>query len=116
MAWPFGNGWAYSSTLRLLGNLDDPDGGTWSAVVDPSVVHPELAQDDRLAAERTEGDRGEVLGRDGTPIVTERPVVEVGVQPSRAGDIDALVGKLAEILGIDGSDLAERVRAAPPDA
>ncbi len=33
VAWPFGNGWAYSSTLRLLGNLGDPDGGTWSAVV-----------------------------------------------------------------------------------
>jgi cell division protein FtsI/penicillin-binding protein 2 len=115
VAWPFGNGWAYSSTLRLLGNLDDPDGGTWSAVVDPSVVHPQLAQDDRLAAERTEGDRGEILGRDGTPIVTERPVVEVGVQPSRAGDIDALTGKLAASLDVDGAALAAKVRAARPD-
>ncbi|HEV2811228.1 MAG TPA: penicillin-binding transpeptidase domain-containing protein [Acidimicrobiales bacterium] len=116
VAWPFGNGWAYSSTLRLLGNLDDPGGGTWTAVVDPSVVHPELGQDDRLAVERTAGDRGEILGRDRTPIVTERPVVEVGVQPSRAGDVDALVAKLADILAIDGNALVERARAAPPDA
>ncbi|HEV2809646.1 MAG TPA: penicillin-binding transpeptidase domain-containing protein [Acidimicrobiales bacterium] len=116
VAWPFGNGWAYSSTLTLVGNLDDPGGGTWSAVVDPSVVHPQLAKDDRLAAERTEGDRGEILGRDGTPLVTERPVVEVGVQPSRAGDIDALMGKLADILAIDVNAVGDRVRAAPPDA
>lgn len=116
VTWPFGSGWTYMTTLRLVGDLDGPDGGTWTAVLDPSVVHPRLAQGDRLAAERTEGERGEILGREGTPVVTKRPVVEVGVQPSRAGDVDTLAAELTDILGVDGAALAERVRAAPPDA
>ncbi len=116
VTWAFGGGWTYASRLPLAGDLDGPNGGTWTAVLDPSVVHPDLAEGDRLTAQRTSGARGEILGRDGTPIVTKREVVEVGVQPSRADDVDALAAALAATLGVDGIALAERVRAAPPDA
>jgi cell division protein FtsI/penicillin-binding protein 2 len=80
------------------------------------VLHPDLAAGDRLAAERTRGARGEVLGRDGEAVVADRPVVEVGVQPSRAADVDALAATLADVLDVDGAALAERIRSAGPEA
>lgn len=116
VTWPFGGGWTYTTMLPLAGDLDGPDGGNWTAVFSPAVVHPELDDGDRLGAERTSGRRGEILGRDGTPLVSEQPVVEVGVQPSRTDDIDGLAAKLANTLDVDGAALAERVRAAAPDA
>ncbi len=116
VTWPFGDGWTYSTTLPLEGDLDRGDGGAWTARLDPSVVHPDLAEGDRLAAERTTGARGEILGRDGSAIVSEQTVVDIGVQPSWTDDVDALGEKLAASLDVDGPALAERVRAAKPDA
>ncbi len=97
------------------GDLVAGDGVAWSATFDPSIVHPELGEGGRLAAERTRGRRCEVLGRNGTAIVGDQPLGEVGAQPSRAGDVGALAASLAGALDVDGAELAERVRAAPPD-
>lgn len=118
--WPFGAGWTYSSTVELVTPDDDPgpfdtSGGTWTPVFEPSVVHPDLVAGDSLATQRVRGARGDVLARDGRAVVTEQPVVDIGVQPARATDVDALTSALAHILQIDRADLADRVRAAGPN-
>ena len=56
-----------------------------------------------------------MLGAGGTPIVTDQPVVRVGVQPSRVKDLASLTATLAELLDIDAAGLTERVTAAKPD-
>jgi cell division protein FtsI/penicillin-binding protein 2 len=116
VTWPFGQGWAYDSRLRLTGDLDAPDGGRWTTELTPAVVQPDLADGDRLVAQRTAAPRAEVLGRDGTPIVKESPVVEVGVQPSRATDTAGLAKRLGDLLDVDAAGLAKRIEAASPDA
>ena len=122
--WPFGNGWTYTSVLPLAGDVGprgllggalDTGGGSWTADVGSAVVHPDLVAGDVLATQRVRGERGEVLDRSGRPVVTQQPVVDVGVQPSRATDVDALAAALAGALDVDGADLAARVRAAGPD-
>ncbi|CAN5680365.1 penicillin-binding transpeptidase domain-containing protein [soil metagenome] len=110
VTWPFGEGWTYTTALALTDDGDD-----WTATFAPTLVHPDLGAGDRLAAERTRGERGEVLGRDGAAIVSAQAVVEVGVQPSRATEVDALAATLAEVLDVDGAALAERIRVAAPE-
>ncbi|CAA9420953.1 MAG: Cell division protein FtsI [Peptidoglycan synthetase], partial [uncultured Quadrisphaera sp.] len=103
-----------SAQLEAL-DPDDPE-GAWAVAFSPAVVHPELADGDRLAATRVPAARGQVLGRDGAALVADAPVVEVGVQPSRATDVPALAARLAEVVDVDAAALTERITAASPDA
>lgn len=112
-SWDLGVGepWTYETTAELrLAEL------TWRVVWDPALVHPRLEEGLRLARSRLRPDRGDVVGPGGTALVTERPVVEVGVQPSRTEDVAALTATLERVLDVDGAALADRVRGAPPDA
>lgn len=116
VTWPVGDGWTYSTSLALTGDLErGGGGGSWTAAFEPAVVHPELAAGDRLVAARTPATRGDILGRDGTPLVTSSPVVEVGVQPSRASDVAGLARTLGDVLDVDAATLQERITAARPD-
>ena len=113
VTWPLGpDGWSYSTALSLVEGADD----AWSVAYAPDVVHPELAEGDVLDATRQAAPRADVLGRDGSVIVGEQPVVDVGVQPSRSTDVPEVSAELADLLGIDGAALVQRVEAAQPDA
>jgi cell division protein FtsI/penicillin-binding protein 2 len=117
VTWPVGGGWTYQTSLELTGDLAaGAEGGAWTAGFGPAVVHPDLEAGDRLVASRTPAARGDVLGRDGTPVVTAGPVVEVGVQPSRATDVPGLSRALADVLDVDAAALQQRVSSAGPDA
>ena len=57
--------------------------------------------------------RGQVLGAGGVPLVSERPVVDVGVQPSRLkGTAGALATTLAGLLDVDAARLTKRITAS----
>lgn len=112
VAWDLGleEPWTYQTTADLsLVEL------TWEVSWSPSLVHPRLEDGLRLATQRTRPARGEILAADGTPLVTNRPVVDVGVQPSRTEDVAALTATLEQVLEVDGAALAERIEAAGPD-
>jgi len=114
--WPFGpRGWSYASRAPLA-PAGDEDGDAWGVRWSPQVVHPELQDGEVLDATRTRAARGQVLGRGDQAIVMDRPVVDVGVQPSRATDPAALSRSLSELLDVDAGALEQRVRAAAPDA
>ncbi|PWJ55335.1 Cell division protein FtsI/penicillin-binding protein 2 [Quadrisphaera granulorum] len=121
VSWDVGAGWSYTTSARLApvaegaGGDDDGD-GAWGAVFTPAVVEPSLKAGERLAVQRTPAARGQVLGRDGQPIVADSPVVEVGVQPSRTTDPAGLAAQLAGIVDVDGDALAQRIRSAAPTA
>jgi cell division protein FtsI/penicillin-binding protein 2 len=103
--------WEYETTAALA----RVEGG-WAVVWSPALVHPSLTDDRRLATRRTTADRGDVLAADGAPLVTERSVVEVGVQPSRAEDVPGLATRLGELLDVDAAALQQRIEDASPDA
>ena len=111
--------WTYDVDIDLARAEDEL---TWSITWDPTVVHPRLADGLVLDLRRTTAARGEVLAADGTPLVTNRGVVDVGIEPRRVEDLDqtvsALTGALADTLDvtIDAQDLRQRVEAADETA
>lgn len=109
-----GQEWSYPTTAALSAAPDDLE--TWTVDYGPALVHPELAQGDLLDASPTAAERAEVLGRDGDAIVSQQPVVDVGVQPSAASDPAGLSQTLADLLDVDAAALLERIEAAQPDA
>ena len=113
---PGGVAWSYQSTVRLTKR--DTDG--WRVVWEPAIVHSELTAGDRLELRRKAADRADVLGGDGKPIVTGRPVVTVGVTPNRITGQVALfkeLDKLFKSIGVtvDFKLVGERIKDATDD-
>ncbi|WP_345712088.1 penicillin-binding transpeptidase domain-containing protein, partial [Kineococcus glutinatus] len=103
--------WTYRTSAGLVDGGDD-----WRVVWSPSIVHPDLTAGATLTTVRQQPERADVLGRDGSPVVTATEVVDVGVQPSRTTDPAATAAAVAAVLDVDDAALEERVRAARPDA
>lgn len=103
--------WTYRSTIPLVQVRD-----AWLVQWSPSVVNPALGPGDKLVLNRLQPSRASIMGSGGTPLVVDRPVVTVGVQPQRVTDVDGLSTQLAQLLHVDGPGLAARIRAAKPDA
>ena len=108
--------WTY--VVKVL--LERPSATTtgdrpWAIAWAPSVVEPSLQAGETLHAVRVQPVRGEVLGAGGVPIVGLRDVVEVGIQPSRATDLEGLARQVAGIVKVDPDALVARVKAAKPD-
>ena len=87
----------------------------------PAIVHPDLPDGKRMALRSAASPRGVVLAADGTPIVSDVPVVYVGVEPRLVRDVDALVQRLDLVfrsvrVSVDVSALPGRIKAAKPDA
>jgi hypothetical protein len=113
--WPFGpEGWTYDTSLPLEAGPDDD--AAWVAAFTKSVVHRDLQPDGVLDVSRVAAERGEIRGRGAAPLVTATPVVDVGVQPSRATDPAALSRTLGDLLDVDAAALQQRITSAAPDA
>jgi cell division protein FtsI/penicillin-binding protein 2 len=113
VAWtlPGDRAWEYEVKAPMV---HDDEGWTvdWSV----PVVHPELMPGGVLDLRRTTPERADIEAADGTPLVTLRPVVDVGIQPSRVEDLDDTVETVADLLDVDGAALRDRVEAADDDA
>lgn len=111
--------WTYDTTAELVRAEDEL---TWHVVWEPSLVHPDLAAGLRLQVRRSRPTRGDVLAADGTPLVTDREVVDVGIQPARVEDLDQLLADLTASLAdaldvqLEQAPIAERVEAADENA
>jgi cell division protein FtsI/penicillin-binding protein 2 len=102
--------WSYQTTAELARGEQG-----WQVEFTPGLVHPDLTDDLHLASRRTRPDRGDLLAADGTPLVTARPVVDVGVHPARVEDVEDLVAALRDVLDVSGDGLVERITSADPD-
>lgn len=105
--------WTYESQVGLV-LAEDAWRVTWS----PEVVAPELAPDEVLTMVRTWPRRADILAGDGSKLMTEREVVDVGLDKTRVsgGEVAASATALARVLGVDASAYAARVAAAGPRA
>ena len=114
VAWPVTDAvtWTYDTTVRLVKRGDD-----WLPVFSPQTVVPNLPTGASLEATVTQADRGAVLDGAGQPLVTNKPVVVVGVEPQRITDQTVLIGVLKSVfteigVSVDLSTLPERIRTA----
>ena len=89
------------------------DGDSWAVRLpaDPAQQwHPDLREGDRLTAERTWGERGDLLDRDGTPLMPVGTVYPVQIDPARASA--ATVRSLAALVDEPAADLVAKLEAA----
>ncbi len=103
--------WQYETTAALV---RQKRAAPWQVRWSPAVVHPQLRAGDALARRVVAADRAPITGAGDAPLVVERPVVHVGVEPSRVKDLPALTQRLAALLTIDPVALTDRVKAAAP--
>jgi cell division protein FtsI/penicillin-binding protein 2 len=104
--------WIYQTTVRLVKRGDD-----WLPVFSPQTIVPTLPAGATLKTSGKPADRGSILDAAGQPLVTNQPVVIVGVEPQRITDQDVLIGALKSIftqLGVtvDLSQLPQRIKSA----
>jgi cell division protein FtsI/penicillin-binding protein 2 len=105
-----GQVWEYDATAELT-KADD----TWRVSAEPSLLAPDLGAGERLSVTRVWAPRAQILGAGGQPIVTDRPVLRIGLdktQVSGAQQQASSARRLAALVGVDAGAFAERVRAA----
>ena len=105
--------WSYDTSVQLVRT-----GGSWLVRWEPSVVAPKLQPGDTLRYQRSTPQRASILDGAGQALMTARPVVEIGVQPSKTTDPAATAAALSKALAryaLDPTALAGRIKAAPAD-
>jgi cell division protein FtsI/penicillin-binding protein 2 len=108
-----GHPWKHQTSAKLL----DQD-GAWRVAWKPSIIEKSLAAGETFQITRIKPERGQILGRDDQPIVTERPVVRFGIdrtQVPAAAAADS-AGRLAKLLGIAVASYVAQVTKAGPKA
>ena len=109
--------WTYTTTAPLSYQEGEPGG--WRVGWSSAVVEPTLGPGERLVVRELPAKRGAILGAGGEALVTERPVVRVGIDKTRvtAPEAAASARRLAEQLpDVDAAGFVERVGAAGPKA
>lgn len=93
VSWRFGGGrvWKYRSTMDLV----QADEG-WKVRWEPSVIHPKLQAEQQLTRSDQPPSPAPVLSRDGEPLMVPEELVKVQLDTS--GDVNAVVGPLADAL------------------
>lgn len=105
--------WHYDTTATLR-----RDGDTWQVEWAPAIVEQSLRPGTLLDAKIREAERGDILGQGGEKLVTERPVLRLGVDRTRvpAKKAGRSARELAELVDIDVQDYVEQVEAAGDQA
>ncbi len=111
-AWPLGpqgEEWTYDTAVSLTRS-----GSTWQVAWDRPVIEPSLTGGTVLDLTPIAAKRGDILGAQGLALVTDRPVVRVGldkarVPPARVGEA---ARAMARLTGIEVGPYVERAKAA----
>lgn len=112
-AGPSGEAWTYDSEVRLTRSDD-----AWRVAWERSVVEPSLRGGTALDLTPVAARRGEIIGARGLKLVTDRPVVRVGLDKSRIpkARVAESARAMARLVGIDVAPYVELARAAGDEA
>ncbi len=105
--------WTYTTTVDLTRVEDD-----WQADWEPAVFVPDLLPNEKLILTGVPGDRGDITGAGGEVIVTQRPVLRVGIDKTgvpEAGQA-ASARALATLLELDPDAFEQQVQDAGAEA
>src|SRR5450631_404113 len=103
-----GTTWPYQMPI----NLQRTDKDAWAVVATDkaSMWAPGLSAKAKLVATRTSGARGEILDRNGVPIVTVGKVYDVAIDPGRASE--QTVAELEKLVKEPAGSLVAKLSAA----
>ncbi|WP_344775251.1 penicillin-binding transpeptidase domain-containing protein [Nocardioides panacisoli] len=115
-SWPLVEGhdpWTYQTTVAT-----QETGGDWSLVWARTAVEPSLRAKEVLDATTLPAPRGDVTGAHGQVLVTDRPVVELGIDKTKVkpAEAPASARALAQLVGVDVGSYVAAVKAAGPEA
>ncbi|MCW2796443.1 penicillin-binding transpeptidase domain-containing protein [Nocardioides sp.] len=109
-SWPVGvEGWSYETKAPM-----SRVGDVWQVVWAPTIIESSLGGSTTLDLTSIAARRGLITGARGVDLVTQRPVVRLGIDrsqvpPARVSDS---ARRLATLVGIDVADYVKRVEAA----
>ncbi|MBG6084418.1 penicillin-binding transpeptidase domain-containing protein [Zhihengliuella flava] len=105
----------YTTTAELT---YDAEAERWEALFGPEVLAPGLTAGGYLADSRTPAARGDILGEGGQTLVTERDVLNIGIDKANLSTEaqPAAARELAELVGIDADAYVDQVAAAGQSA
>ncbi|WP_261164576.1 penicillin-binding transpeptidase domain-containing protein [Microbacterium sp. Marseille-Q6965] len=105
-----GREWTYEQTLELS---RDGEPLAWTLPWSPSLVADGLKEGETLAVTREYPGRAPILGGDGEPIVTERPVTRYGLDKSwiEPAQVEQSARDIAAALQVDADEFAARAAA-----
>jgi cell division protein FtsI/penicillin-binding protein 2 len=86
--------WSYQGELELR-----PANDSWQVHWEPSAVHPKLGAQQTIGLRDEDAEPAPVLDRDGLALIAAEKVVSVVIDPSKAGDVAGVAGKLAAAIG-----------------
>lgn len=104
-----GSEWSYATEAPFI--VKD---GRWVLQWGATVIHPKLTDETRLVHNRVPATRGRILGHNGAVLMSQVPVLRLGIDKSRVSGAQALAsaGQLADLLKIDRAGFVARVRSA----
>ena len=98
--------WEYETAIGLV-----EVGQDWFVEWSPTTIHPGMVDGRTLERRRVWPQRARIRGHEDTALRVERPVVQIGVEPRRIEDLDALLDGLATVLDVDPGEVAAAVDA-----
>jgi cell division protein FtsI/penicillin-binding protein 2 len=112
--WKFGEAeWKYTVPANFK-----KSGDKWLTVWNPATLAPGLADSEILAKGSQSPPRADILGAGDVPLVTYRPVVNVGIDKPQLGAADPAdsATRLASLVGVDPAGYVQQVKAAGAEA
>ncbi len=102
--------WQYDTTLTLIHQED-----AWLPEYSSTLVNPELTgalATATLQTHTTPGRRGRIIGANDQVLVQDGSVIIVGIERSKATNVQETVTKVANLVQVDGGSLLKRVNGA----
>ncbi|MFD0044316.1 penicillin-binding transpeptidase domain-containing protein [Pseudarthrobacter scleromae] len=112
--WKFGDAeWKYTVPANFK-----KSGDKWLTVWDPATLAPGLADSEILTKGAQSPQRADILGAGDVPLVTYRPVVNVGIDKPQLGAADPTESatRLAALVGVDPAGYVQQVQASGAEA
>ena len=109
--------WTYDVSVALSYD-EEAEVDPWQPDWSPSIVEPSLTVGERLALDETASERADILGAGDAVLVTDRPVLRIGIDKTRvdASAQEQSARALAALIDIDPAVYVGRVVAAGPSA
>ena len=112
--WKFGEAeWKYTVPANFK-----KSGDKWLTVWSPATLAPGLADSEILAKGSQSPPRADILGAGDVPLVTYRPVVNVGIDKPQLGAADPAdsATRLASLVGVDPAGYVQQVQGSGAEA
>lgn len=105
--------WKYTTSAAFR-----KSGDKWLTVWNPASLVPDLNDSEILTKGIRSPQRADILGAGDAPLVTYRPVVNVGIDKPQLGAADPAdsAAKLAALVGVDPAGYTQQVKASGAEA